>query len=352
MNIDTSTSTELPPDFWDNSFNSYHEMTAEQEHRRDVHQRQLFFILYLEYLLWRVAKAVMELVLYADKRKQEGAFKRSKVIFPGSKTLYKWLKSTLGREDFSHEDSFTTDMDSSGSEALYLGEAFGQKKKDPEHETPRNGAEKFGEALRAIPRFFRSDASAFAFRVVAATMTLGIVCYLRETQMFFIQNRLLWVSRKTVQHPLSTRNANERWLGHDNDRYVHESNRGSKHLQLRGAHLRYRSRHGRFLCHMVHCRRPHCWRSRLRMALDHDRLLSGVQNAKVHHRIYIRACDFGVDCWIRTASEKGRGQKRDFKWTTGLSPLHPGAVSTGYCRLWIVGCFYLDNFPVPNFGIE
>lgn len=192
------TRTELPSDFWDSSFNHYDAFTAEQEHRRDIHQRQLFFVLYLEYLLWRVAKAVLDLVIYADKRRQEGTFKRSKVIFPGSKTLYKWMKSTLGREDFSHEDSFTTDMDSSGSEALYLGQAFGQKRKDPEHEPPRNGRERFGEALRMIPKFFRSDSSAFAFRVCAATMTLGIVAYLQQTQEWFIENRLLWVScRKT-----------------------------------------------------------------------------------------------------------------------------------------------------------
>ena len=166
----------------------------DQEHNRERHQRQMFFILYLEYLLWRVAKAVLALVLYADKRRQEGAFAKSKVIFPGSKTLYKWLKSSIGKEDMSQEDSFTTDMDGGGAEALYLGEGFAQKRKDPEHEPPKNGLERFGEGLRVIPKFFRSEASAFGFRVVAATMTLAIVCYLRQTQLFFLENRLLWVS--------------------------------------------------------------------------------------------------------------------------------------------------------------
>ncbi|KAK5171787.1 uncharacterized protein LTR77_003423 [Saxophila tyrrhenica] len=182
---------QLPPDFWEASFIHPHTLTAEQEHRRERHQRQLFFVLYLEYLLWRVAKAVLNLVLFVDKRKQEGAFKRSKLIFPGSKTIYKWILSTFGQEDMSQEDSFTTDMDSGGNESLYLGQGF-SKMKDPEHEPPRNAFEKLGEKARNIPRFFRSDSSAFGFRVVAATMTLGIVCYLRDTQSFFLDNRLLW----------------------------------------------------------------------------------------------------------------------------------------------------------------
>jgi hypothetical protein len=38
----------------------------------------------------------------------------------------------------------------------------------------------------------RSDASAFGLRVAAATMSIGIVCFLQETQTFFLRNRLLW----------------------------------------------------------------------------------------------------------------------------------------------------------------
>lgn len=73
----------------------------------------------------------------------------------------------------------------------YLGQGFG-KKKDPEHLPPRNAMEKIGEGIRLIPRFFRSESSAFGFRVVCATMTVAILCYLKDTQTFFLQQRLLW----------------------------------------------------------------------------------------------------------------------------------------------------------------
>jgi len=74
-------------------------MYIADEHVRERNQRSLFFTLYLEYLLWRVGRAVLDLIMYVDKRKQDGAFRRSKVIFPGSKTLYNWLKAIVGRED-------------------------------------------------------------------------------------------------------------------------------------------------------------------------------------------------------------------------------------------------------------
>ncbi|KAK3719522.1 hypothetical protein LTR37_004380 [Vermiconidia calcicola] len=182
---------ELPPDFFESSFIRPDTLRVEDGHNRERHQRQLFFTLYLEYLLWQVGKGLLDLVLYVEKRKQEGVFKKSKVIFPGSKTLYKWVQSTWGEEDMSQEDSFTTDMDSGGAESVYLGKSFG-KKKDPEHLPPRNVMEKIGEAVRTVPRFFRSDASAFGLRVVAATMTIGIICYLQATQAFFLRQRLLW----------------------------------------------------------------------------------------------------------------------------------------------------------------
>jgi hypothetical protein len=185
---------DLPSDFWESSFIHSHAASAESIKSQEQHQRQLFFVLYVEYLLWRAGKAVLDLVLYVDKRKQEGAFKRTKLIFPGSRALYNFIKSAFSHEDMSHEDAYTADMNAGGGD-IYVAADFLKKRKDPEHLPPRNAGEKIGNAIRTIPQFFRSDESAFGLRVVAATMTLGIVCYLRETQTFFLDNRLLWVSR-------------------------------------------------------------------------------------------------------------------------------------------------------------
>lgn len=182
---------ELPDDFFESTFVRPEHMLAHDEHTRERYQRQLFFTLYLEYLLWRAGTAVLDLVVYADKRKQEGALKHSKLIFPGSQSFYKWLKSPFRQEDLSNDSHFMADMDSGGAESVYLGAEFARKK-DPEHQSPRNAAERIGETIRLIPQFFRSDASAFGFRVVCATMTIAVVCFLEASQTFFLEQRLLW----------------------------------------------------------------------------------------------------------------------------------------------------------------
>lgn len=184
-------SIELPDDFFESTFVRPESLKVPDENVRERFQKQLFLTLYLEYLLWRAGLSVLDLVLYVDKRKQDGAMKTRKLIFPGSKTLYKWLKAPFIQEDLSHETSYIADLDAGASESVYLGEDFARHK-DPEHEPPANARERIGEAVRLIPRFFRSDASAFAFRVTAATMSIAIVGFLEASQVWFQDQRILW----------------------------------------------------------------------------------------------------------------------------------------------------------------
>lgn len=102
---------------------------------------------------------------------------------------YKWIKATFGEEDFNHETSYTADMDAGGEQSVYLSQ---QWRRDPEHNPPETTLERIGDQFRKIPKLLRSDASAFGLRVSAATMTLGIVLYLKDTQSFFLRERGLW----------------------------------------------------------------------------------------------------------------------------------------------------------------
>ncbi|EME49428.1 hypothetical protein DOTSEDRAFT_68258 [Dothistroma septosporum NZE10] len=197
---------ELPQDFLKSSFLRPESIHVDSEHIRETVQRQLFFALYVEYLLWRAGLAALELVLYVDKRKQEGAMSKIRLIFPGARTLKKWAIAMVGREDESEEDRLASDLDSAGTDNLYLGESY-SKRKDPEHLPPQTSWEKMGEVIRLLPRGLRSDASAFGFRVVCATMSIGIICYLEASQLWFLQNRLLWAM---IMVPLSmTRTAGQ-----------------------------------------------------------------------------------------------------------------------------------------------
>lgn len=95
-------------------------------------------------------------------------------------------------EHLSEEDSYTTDFDSGSVQGLQPGDNFGRDR-DPEHFPPRNAIQKVGNTVRRIPMFFRGKESQFGLRVAAATMTIAIVCYLRDTQTFFLRQRLRWV---------------------------------------------------------------------------------------------------------------------------------------------------------------
>ncbi|KAK2629287.1 hypothetical protein QTJ16_000107 [Diplocarpon rosae] len=159
----------------------------ESKHRRD--QQQLYLILYLEHLLYSTGIAILELVRFADKKVEEGTMLKKRFISPGQKRLRKWTMA-ISQED-SSADTNTPDSLESGNHTIFMGLGFNPKK-DPEHLPPQNSWQKFGNGIRIIPRFLGSTESAFGFRVACATLTIGIVAFLEDTQTFFIEQRLVW----------------------------------------------------------------------------------------------------------------------------------------------------------------
>ena len=153
-------------------------------------RRQLYVVLYIIFLLNSVSRAVLELVKFADEINLEN--RKSKLITPGKRRLEKWVASIFTNQDHNH-DNETTAVGIERSNIIYMGEAY-KMKKDPEHLPPANGWEKFGNILRAIPRFLRSPQSAFGFRTACATMSIAIIVFLRDTQAWFIRQRIVWAS--------------------------------------------------------------------------------------------------------------------------------------------------------------
>lgn len=181
----------IPENFFNESFDPRQEAQGADESVPDRLRNELFFALYMEYQLYRAGRATLDMVLFADKIKQDGKLKRNKLIFPGARTLRKWFKAAIGREDLSRHSEYLTDMEDGASQGLFLGAKF-ERKRDPEHLPPQNLVEKIGNKIRLIPDFFRSRHSAFGFRVMCATMSVAIINYLHDTQRFFLRHRLLW----------------------------------------------------------------------------------------------------------------------------------------------------------------
>ncbi|THV48868.1 hypothetical protein BGAL_0223g00100 [Botrytis galanthina] len=159
----------------------------EAAHRRD--QQQLYLILFMENLLYTAGLAVIELVRFADGKVEDGTMKKNRLILPGQRRIKKWIFGLANAD--TTVDSNTPDNQEAGVNNIYLGSGFNPRK-DPEHLPPKTAWQHFGNGLRTIPRFLGSAESAFGFRVACATLTLGIVAFLKDTHVFFQEQRLVW----------------------------------------------------------------------------------------------------------------------------------------------------------------
>ena len=143
----------------------------------------------MEFLLWSIGRAVLALVQFAHKKVEDGTMKKNRLLTPGLKRLRKWVTASVKVEDAGAEHS--PDTTEAGGVNIYSGQSF-QAAKDPEHLPPTNFCERFTNRLRLFSEFLGSRASAFGFRVACATLSIGIVNYLKNTATFFLEQRLLW----------------------------------------------------------------------------------------------------------------------------------------------------------------
>ncbi|OLN85314.1 Uncharacterized protein C57A7.05 [Colletotrichum chlorophyti] len=152
-------------------------------------QTQLYVILYMEKLMLALGEAVQDLVMFADSKVADGTMAKKRLIVPSQKRLKKWFKGFASTDDTSSEQ--TPDIAEMGANIVYAGDGY-NKKKDPEHLPAVGVWQHFGNRLRKISAFVGSGESLFGFRVAIATMTVGILAFLENTQRFFNEQRLVW----------------------------------------------------------------------------------------------------------------------------------------------------------------
>ena len=143
----------------------------------------------MEFLLWSIGRAVIALVQFADKKVEDGTMKKNRLISPGLKRVKKWVTGCMKVEDAGAEHS--PDSIESGGTNIYSGESFGAVK-DPEHLPPTNAWQRSTNVLRRFAEILGSPESAFGFRVACATLSIGIVAFLQDTYIFFMEQRLVW----------------------------------------------------------------------------------------------------------------------------------------------------------------
>jgi hypothetical protein len=133
----------------------------------------------------------LELVKYAESKVDDGTMSKKRLILPTWKQMRKWFWATLYREDSNLDyQAYST---RSGVPTVHLQDDL-HSEKDTEHLPPASFLERVTDKFRVIPSFFGSAESGFGFRVATGTMAIAIVCFLRNSQQFFIAERLVWGS--------------------------------------------------------------------------------------------------------------------------------------------------------------
>lgn len=187
---------DLPSSFWadpeaQHSWKDTQSMT--ESIRQTQNQQQLYLILYMEYLMYSIGCAILKMVKYADSKVADGTLKKNRFINPGTRRLKKLFMDIIANKDQEH---ILTDGDST-STSVWMGDSLNARK-DPEHLPPNNIWEKFTDHLRGISKFLASPASAFAFRAAVATISIGVLAFIRQTHNFFLQQRVLWAMIMTA----------------------------------------------------------------------------------------------------------------------------------------------------------
>ncbi|OAA63594.1 hypothetical protein SPI_03757 [Niveomyces insectorum RCEF 264] len=156
---------------------------------REDRQAQLYVLLYMEQLMIATGEAVQDFVKFADKKVADGTMDKKRFLLPTLRRLRKWVISVFDAKDETNEGD--DEVMKPNFNVVFLGDSYNERK-DPEHLPPTTAWERFGNGLRAVSGLLGSPESMFGLRVACATMTVAILCFLRSTQIFFQEQRLMW----------------------------------------------------------------------------------------------------------------------------------------------------------------
>ncbi|KAL1305049.1 hypothetical protein AAFC00_001990 [Neodothiora populina] len=166
---------------------------GEEDIGRRFASEELLVAISLENIHDELLDAVDGLMTFTEQRLASGALRRNHLIVPEDFNILKWFSLDLlrpkkepGSVDEVQDDSDSqSDVDDANNDSSI-------RQTDPEHLSPNNTWEWFGDQLRALSSMMSSDQSVFGFRVACASFTVGILAYLHQTQDFYLEQRLIW----------------------------------------------------------------------------------------------------------------------------------------------------------------
>ena len=156
----------------------------------DSNARQEFFlIVYMGHLQEDLLNATFELIKFADSKVSDGTMKHNRLVLP-KLSIKDWLHLSSMKKTPENGPSRRQSSRTAAS-SVYQRDDSGSFP-NPESLPPENIWEKGSTVLQFISRIVRSEQSLFGFRVAAASLCVGILAYLHQTQDFYTRQRCIW----------------------------------------------------------------------------------------------------------------------------------------------------------------
>ena len=138
-------------------------------------RRELYLVLFMEYLLYNAAKSLLALARFAEEKKQQGVVDRTILVYPTAKRLKKWVYS-MG----SSRNDDVVDVCDVGAVKVSGLDGIAPKK-DPEHLPAGTFLQKLGHLIAIFTEGVSSSESGFGLRVACATLAAALPAYFEVT---------------------------------------------------------------------------------------------------------------------------------------------------------------------------
>lgn len=145
------------------------------------------------FVLWHLSKAVLLVLEFADTMISKTRSKHKQMIVPSGSVLYEWLVHMFKSPDAASHTYSSDVLD--GHTSLNPNNLYRQDRRWP-HDGSRIQAIRL--RIRKASRLLRSPHSLFGFRAMCASMSIGIVAYLKDSHEFFVRQRMIWAIVMTM----------------------------------------------------------------------------------------------------------------------------------------------------------
>ncbi|KAJ8096481.1 hypothetical protein POJ06DRAFT_264139 [Lipomyces tetrasporus] len=142
-----------------------------------------------QFMLWHSSNAISSFLAFVQDKNNSQEWQKKRIIFPSWSELTHWIRAMFAVPESSNIDQI---LDSSMDRVSRAALTTALRGQDPQHLPPNTLWQKFGERVRMIPALLRSSHSLFGFRATCASMSIGIIAYLRSSRNFFVEQRCLW----------------------------------------------------------------------------------------------------------------------------------------------------------------